>query len=87
MTQSVEERQEVPKKEATVMPVGRLRKRHRDRTLAAERRQSHCESKKRRTVAGKMTSRRAKGMAEEGHSQKRMYRAQCSIENPERSHV
>jgi hypothetical protein len=66
MTQSVEEHQEVPKKEATVMPVGRLRKWHRDWTLGAERCQSHCESKKRMTIAGKMTSRHAKGMAEEG---------------------
>jgi hypothetical protein len=67
MTQSVEKHQEVPKKETTVTPVGRLRKRRRDRTLAAGRcqkakgrSQSRCESTKRVTAAGKMTSRCAK---------------------------
>jgi hypothetical protein len=39
MKQSVETYQEVHKKEKTDMPVGRLRKRRRDRTLAALRRQ------------------------------------------------
>jgi hypothetical protein len=34
ITQSVEKYQEVPKKETTDMPVGRLRKRRKDRTLA-----------------------------------------------------
>jgi hypothetical protein len=67
MMQSVEKYQEVPKKETTDMPVGRLRKRRRDRTLAALRRQkakgrsqSRCDSTKRVTVAGKKTSRSAK---------------------------
>jgi hypothetical protein len=39
MMQSVEEHQEIPKEDATVMPVGGLRKRRRDRNLAAGRRQ------------------------------------------------
>jgi hypothetical protein len=66
ITQSVEKYQEVPKKETRDMQVGRLRKRRRDRTLAALRRQkakgrsqSRCESTKRVTVAGKTTYRRA----------------------------
>jgi hypothetical protein len=37
MTQSIEEHQEIPKEEATVMPVGGPRKRRRIRNLAAER--------------------------------------------------
>jgi hypothetical protein len=67
MTQSVEKYQEVTKTETTDMPVGRLRKRRRDRNLAALRRQkakgrshSRCESTKRVTVAGEMTSGRGK---------------------------
>jgi hypothetical protein len=67
MTQSVEKYQEVPKKESRDIPVERLRKRHRDRTLAAlrphmakGRSQSRCESTKRVPVAGKTTSRCAK---------------------------
>jgi hypothetical protein len=67
MTQSVEKYQEVPKKESRDIPVGRLRKRRRDRNLAALHRQkakgrsqSRCESTKRVTIAGKTTSRRAK---------------------------
>jgi hypothetical protein len=53
MTQSVENYQEVPKEESRDIPVGRLRKRRKDRNLAALRRQkakgriqSRCESKK-----------------------------------------
>jgi hypothetical protein len=37
--QSVEEHQEIPKEEATVMPVGELKKRRRKRNLGARRRQ------------------------------------------------
>jgi hypothetical protein len=63
--QSVEEHQEIPKEEAAVMPVGGLRKRRRDRNLAAGRCQkpkgrirASCESRSRLNVAGrKMTSR------------------------------
>jgi hypothetical protein len=50
--QSAEEHQEIPKEDAAVMPVGGLRKRRRDRNLAAGRRQkpkrriqANCESK------------------------------------------
>jgi hypothetical protein len=39
MMQSIEEHWEIPKEEATVMPVGKPRKRRRIRNLAAERRQ------------------------------------------------
>jgi hypothetical protein len=67
MTQSIEKHQEVPKKETTVMPVRRLRKRRRDQTLTAGcrqrakgRSQSCCESMKGVTAAGKMKYRRAK---------------------------
>jgi hypothetical protein len=63
MMQSVGEYQEVPKEEATVMPVGGLRKRRRDWNLAMGCRQklkgriqTSCGSQKRLTVAGrKMT--------------------------------
>jgi hypothetical protein len=55
-----------PKEDAAVMPVGGLRKRRRDRNLAAGRRQkpkrriqASCKSRRRLTVAGKMTTRRA----------------------------
>jgi hypothetical protein len=61
--QSVEEHQEIPKEESAVMPVGGLRKRRRDRNLAAGRRQKPkgrfqetCESK-RLTIAAKITRR------------------------------
>jgi hypothetical protein len=64
--QSVEEHQEIPKEEATVMPAGGLRKRRRGRNLAAGRRQkpkgtirASCESSRRFTVAGRKVSRRA----------------------------
>jgi hypothetical protein len=84
MTQSVEKHQEVPKKETTVMPVGRLRKRRRDRTLAAGHRQkakgrsqSCCESTKRVTVAGKMTSRRAKV----ARLMRDIARRECTVDN------
>jgi hypothetical protein len=67
MMQSVEKSQEVLKKETKDMPVGRLRKRRRDRNLAALRHQkakgrsqSRCESTKSVTVAGEMTSGRGK---------------------------
>jgi hypothetical protein len=61
--QSVEEHQEIPKEEDAVMPVGGLRKRRRDRNLAAGRLQkpkgriqASCESRRRLTIAGeKMT--------------------------------
>jgi hypothetical protein len=60
MLQYVGEHQEVTKEEAAVMPVGGLRKRRRDRNLAAGRRQkpkgriqASGESLKRLTVAGR----------------------------------
>jgi hypothetical protein len=64
MMQSVGDHQEVPKGEATMMPVRGLRKWSRDQNLAAGccqnpkgRIQASCESRKRLTVAGKrMTS-------------------------------
>jgi hypothetical protein len=63
MMQSIEKYQEVTKKETTDIPVGRLRKRRRNRNLGALRRQkekgrsqSCCDSKRRGTVAGKRTS-------------------------------
>jgi hypothetical protein len=43
MMQSTEKHQEIPKGEATVMPVGESRKRRRVRSLAAERRQKRKE--------------------------------------------
>jgi hypothetical protein len=39
MMQSAEEHQEIPTEDAAIMPVGESRKQHRDRKLAAERRQ------------------------------------------------
>jgi hypothetical protein len=64
--QSVEEEQEIPKEEAAVMPVGGLRKRRRDRNLAAGRRQkpmrriqASCEFRRRLTIAFKKITRRA----------------------------
>jgi hypothetical protein len=64
--QSVREHQEVTKEDAAVMPVGGLRKRRRDRNLAAGRRQkpkrsipASCESRRRSTVAGRKMTRRA----------------------------
>jgi hypothetical protein len=51
--QSIEEHQEIPKEEATVMPVREPRKRHRVCNLAAER----CQKRKERTW-GKSGSRR-----------------------------
>jgi hypothetical protein len=66
MMQSVEEHQEVPKEEAAMMPVGGLRKRRRDRNLAAGcsqnlqgRIQASCESGRRLTVAGRKMTRHA----------------------------
>jgi hypothetical protein len=66
MMQSVEEHQEIPKEDAAVMPVGGLRKRHRDRNLAAGRHrkpkrriQATCESRRRLIVAGKKITRHA----------------------------
>jgi hypothetical protein len=65
MMQSVEVHQEIPKEDATVMPVGGLRKRRRDRNLAAGRRQkpkeriqATCESR-RLAVTNKKSTRRA----------------------------
>jgi hypothetical protein len=62
--QSVEEHQEIHKEDAAVMPVGGLRKQHRDWNLTAGHRQkpkrriqASCESRRRLTVAGKMTRR------------------------------
>jgi hypothetical protein len=62
--QSVEEHQEIPKEDAAVMPFGGLRKRRRDRNLAAGRRrkpkrriQAACDSRRRLIVAVKITSR------------------------------
>jgi hypothetical protein len=64
--QSVKEHQEIPKEGAAVMPVGGLRKRRRDRNLAAGRRQkpkeriqATCESRRRLNIAGKKMTRRA----------------------------
>jgi hypothetical protein len=64
--QSVGEHQEIPKEEATVMPVGEPKKRRRNRNLAAERRQKlkertrgYCGSRNRVTVADRKVSRRA----------------------------
>jgi hypothetical protein len=64
--QSVEEHQEIPMEEAAVMRVGGLRKRRRDRNLAAGCRQklkgriqATCESRRRLTIAGKEITRRA----------------------------
>jgi hypothetical protein len=65
--QSVEEYQEIPMEDAAVMPVGGLRKRRRDRKLAAGRRQkpnrriqANCESKRRSAAACRKVSRRAR---------------------------
>jgi hypothetical protein len=62
--QSVEEHQETPEEVAAVMPVGGLRKRRRDRNLAAgrlqkpkKRIQATCESRRKLTVAGKKITR------------------------------
>jgi hypothetical protein len=67
MMQSIGEHQEVPKEEVAVMPVGGLRKRCRDRNLAARRRQkpkrrirASRESQKTLTIAGRKVSRRAR---------------------------
>jgi hypothetical protein len=64
--QSVEEHQKIPKEDTAVMPVGGLRKRRRDRNLAAGHRQkpkrrirASCKSRRRLTVAGKKVTRRA----------------------------
>jgi hypothetical protein len=64
--QAVEEHQEIPKEEAAEMPVGGLRKRHRDRNFAAGCRQkpkgrirASCECRKRSTVAGRRMTHRA----------------------------
>jgi hypothetical protein len=67
MLQSVGEHQEVPKGEAAVMPVGRLRKRRRDQNLVTGRCQkpkgriqASFESRKRLTVACRKMTRRAR---------------------------
>jgi hypothetical protein len=67
MMQSVVEHQEVPKEDATVMPVGGLRKWYRNWNLTAGRHQkpkgriqASCESRRRLTVAGRKTTRRAR---------------------------
>jgi hypothetical protein len=64
--QSAEEHQEIPKEDAAVMSVGGLKKRRRDRNLAAGRRQNpkrriqaNCESKKRLAAACKKITRHA----------------------------
>jgi hypothetical protein len=66
MMQSLEEHQEIRKEDAAVMPVGELKKRRRDRNLAAGPRQkpngriqASCESRRRLTVAGKRMTLRA----------------------------
>jgi hypothetical protein len=66
MMQSVEEHQEIPIEDAAVMPVGGLRKRRRDRNLAAgrcqkpkRRIQANCESKRRLNIASRKVSSRA----------------------------
>jgi hypothetical protein len=43
LMQSIEDHQDIPKGEATVMPVGELRKQHRVCNLAAERQQKRKE--------------------------------------------
>jgi hypothetical protein len=53
MVQSIEEHREIPKEEATMMPVGEPRKRRRVCNLAAERRQ-----KRKERTRGKTGSRR-----------------------------
>jgi hypothetical protein len=67
MMQSAEEHQEFPKEDAAVMPVRGLKKRRRDRNLAAGRRQkpkkrirASCESKRRSAAACRKVSRRAR---------------------------
>jgi hypothetical protein len=54
MMQSIAEHQEVPKEEATVMPVRGLRKRHMDWNLAA----GHCQKPKGRILASCKSRRR-----------------------------
>jgi hypothetical protein len=65
---------EVSKEKATVMPVGGLRKRHRDRNLAAGRHQKlkektweKCGFQKRLTIAGRGTTRHAKVARRKGN--------------------
>jgi hypothetical protein len=67
MMQSIGEHQEVPKEEAAVRSSGALKKRHRDRNQAAERRQKpkernrgNCGYRKRLAVAGRKMIRRAR---------------------------
>jgi hypothetical protein len=67
MMQSTEEHQEIPKGEATVMPVGEPRKRRRIRNLAAEHRQKRKErtrenrgSRRKSAAACRKVSRHAK---------------------------
>jgi hypothetical protein len=67
MMQSIAEHQEVPKEEATLMPVGGLRKQCRDRNLTMGRRQkpkgriqASCESQKRLIIAGRKMTRHAR---------------------------
>jgi hypothetical protein len=62
--QTIGQHREVPKEEVALMPVGGLRKRRRDRNLAAGRRQktngriqATCESQKRLTVADRKMTR------------------------------
>jgi hypothetical protein len=59
MMQSVVEHQEIPKEEASVVPIGGLRKWHEDYNLTTGHRQKpkgriqeNCESRKRLTIAG-----------------------------------
>jgi hypothetical protein len=72
--QSMEEHQEIPMEDAAVMPVEGLRKRRRDRNLAAERRQkpkeriqATCESRRRLAVTDKKSTRRATVAWRKGH--------------------
>jgi hypothetical protein len=67
MMQSTEEHQEIPKGEATVMPIGEPRKRRRVRSLAAERRQKqkertqgNCGSRRKSAAACRKVSRCAR---------------------------
>jgi hypothetical protein len=80
--QSVEEHQEIPMEEAAVMPVGGLRKRRRDRNLAAGRRQkpkrriqASCESRRRLNIAGKKMTHRATVAWQENRDPRKLWTA------------
>jgi G:T/U-mismatch repair DNA glycosylase len=63
------EHQEVPKEHAAVKPVGELRKRHRGRNVAAERRRKPTDGSRRKLVAvRRRTTLSAKVARRKGHS-------------------